>query len=134
MLKSTTFTLCDHTIVTISVGPFSELEDHNKVGWRILTGCIRAMGKKMNTQSSQARRELGRVRLPIASYLCCSGVVVIITPRIDDRPYLNIRQWKRTNHGADHTWPVRVQLRAQRPAHIEPVLGRLRQGRIKTVK
>ena len=38
----------------------------------------------MNTQSSQGRWELGRVCLPIASYLYCSGVVVTITARSDD--------------------------------------------------
>ena len=31
---------------------------------------------------------------------------------------------------ADHTWPVRVQLRVQRAAHIEPDLGGSRQGKV----
>ena len=37
MLNSTILALCDHTIVTISVGPFSKLEDRTWVAWRILT-------------------------------------------------------------------------------------------------
>ena len=80
----------------------------------------------MNRHNSQGRRELGRVRLPIASYLCCSAVVVTIaaTGSDDVRAYLNIRRWSSMNPGADHTWPVRIQLRAQRASHIEPEFGR----------
>ena len=95
---------------------------------------VRAMGQKTNTQHSRAHRELGRVRLPIERYLCCSGVVVTITARSDGvRAHLN-RRWLYTDPSADHTWPVREQLRAQRPAHIEPDLGRSRQDQMKAVE
>ena len=135
MLKSTTLTLCDYTIVTISVRPLSELEDCTKVGWRILTRMYQGHRRedeytKLTGPSGTWPRPSSNCIVFVPFWSSCDHY-----PRIDDvRPYLNIRRWKRTNHGADHAWPVRVKLRAQRAAHIEPDLRWLRQGRIKTVE
>ena len=88
----------------------------------------------------KAHRPVGNLALSVFQLhrICAVLEVVMITARSNGvrglGAHLNIRRWWCMNPSADDTCPVRVQLRAQRVAHIEPDLGRLRQGRIKTVE